>query len=200
MRDDEVLVGTTVRIDPGKGVLDFARSFSYLDAQTQSKVKYIIVGEPTRKGQRKPDEPPYEPHCEAYLQEIKKYVADNKLEGRVIFTGYRDEVTDYLSAMDMYVFPSRDEMYSISVLEAMAASLPIVAANAGGNLEQVRDGVNGLLFEVDDSKDIATKIAYYLQHPEKRSQHGAAALSFVEQRHDMRRTIEQLLKFYSGNA
>ena len=198
--DHELLVGTMVRIDPGKGALDFARSFSYLDRAQQSIAKYIIFGEPTRKGQRKADESPFEPHCEAYLHEIQSFIEKEHLTEKIILAGHQDDAAGNLSAMDLFVFPSRDELYSLVMLDAMATGLPIVATRAGGNLEQITDGVNGVHFDVGDSQDLARKISYYFGHPELRTQHGAAARAFVAQHHDMNNTISRLLKYYDGTT
>ncbi len=199
VRDDELLVGTIVRIDPGKGALDFARSFLYLDQQSRSKIKYLIVGEPTRRGVRKRGESPYEPHCEKYLREIESLIASEGLTEQIILAGYQADVIGCLNAMDIFAFPSHDELYSLVMLDAMAMGLPIIATRAGGNLEQITDGINGSLFEVGNSEDLALRIRNYIDHPDLRKKHGDAARSFVDRRHDMNATIRQLLKFYRTN-
>jgi glycosyltransferase involved in cell wall biosynthesis len=196
---DEILVGTMVRIDPGKGAMDFARSFSYIDPKLRSKIKFLIVGEPTRKGRAKPNEPQFEEHCEAYRRELEAYVAAEGLSERILLSGFQNDLVGYLSAMDVFVFPSRDELYSLVVLDAMCMGLPVVAARAGGNLQQIEDGVNGLLYNVADSKDLAMKLMQYAQHPAVRKQHGKIARAFVEQRHSMTNTIQQLLQFYQSD-
>ncbi|HEV8537585.1 MAG TPA: glycosyltransferase family 4 protein, partial [Bacteroidota bacterium] len=198
IRDDEILVGTMVRIDPGKGALDFARSFLYLDPQARSRVKFIIVGEPTRKGRGTPGESPYEPHCEAYLHEIESYIAREQIGDRLLLAGFQDDLVAFLSAMDLFVFPSRDELYSLVVLDAMAMNLPVIAARAGGNLLQVNDGQSGLMYEAGNSADLASRIMHYLQNPDAGPRHAAAARSFVERQHDMKNTIEQLIGFYTA--
>ena len=193
---NELLVGTMVRIDPGKGVMDFARSFLYLEKDSQAKVRYIIVGEPTRRGRARPDESPYEPHCEAYLRQLEAFIATEHLEDKILLAGFQEDLVGYLSAMDVFVFPSRDELYSLVVLDAMCMGLPVVAARAGGNVAQIKDGVSGSLYDVADSQDLCTKLALYLKQPPLRKQHGEAARKFVAERHDMRNTIAQLLEFY----
>ena len=195
----ELLVGTMVRIDPGKGVMDFARSFLYLEKQRQSKVKYMIIGEPTRKGRTLAGQSPYEPHCEAYLQQLEAFIVEENLNERILLTGFQENFIDYLSALDVFVFPSRDELYSLVVLDAMAMQLPILAARAGGTLQQITDGVNGLFYHVADSKDLAEKLLYYVKNPDIRNKHGKAAREFVEKNHDMKKTISQLLKLYHAN-
>jgi glycosyltransferase involved in cell wall biosynthesis len=193
---NDFLVGTMVRIDPGKGVMDFARSFLYIQDQVRSDVKFMIVGEPTRKGRTKPGESPYEPKCEDYLHQIEQFITENKFTGRIILTGFQDDLIGFLSAFDIFVFPSRDELYSLVMLDAMCMGLPIIAARAGGNLHQITDGTNGLLYEVGNSEDVAKKMMIYLQHQDIQRQHAEAATQFVSQHHDMDRTIERLLEFY----
>jgi glycosyltransferase involved in cell wall biosynthesis len=196
--EDEVLVGTMVRIDPGKCVMDFARSFLYLGNDVQDKTRYVIIGEPTRKGHASPDESPFEPHCVAYLNDLKTFIAEHKLDEKIILLGYQEDLPEYLNAMDLFVFPSRDELYSLVVLDAMCTALPVVAARAGGNLRQVIDGVNGMLFTVGDSGEIAQEISAYVRDPSMRKVHGAAGRQFVEQHHGMERTLGMLLAFYEG--
>lgn len=198
VQQNELLIGTMVRIDPGKGVMDFAESFLYLDNELKSNVKYLVVGEPTRRSLVRTGESPFEPHCEAYFNELKTFVKKNKLEKKILFVGYQEDTVGYLSAMDVFVFPSRDELYSLVMLDAMCLGLPIVAARAGGNVVQVNDGVSGLLYTVSDSKDLAEKLSHYLKNPQLRKQHGEEAEKFVNEHHDMKKTIERLMKFYRG--
>lgn len=196
--EHELLVGTMLRIDPGKGVMDFARSISYLDPSLQSAVRFLIVGEPTRKGRVGRGQSPFEPHCEAYLRQLEAFILEERLSDKILLAGYQDDAIGYLSAMDIFVFPSRDELYSLVMLDAMAMRLPVVAARAGGNLMQIDDGTSGLLYAVGDSHDLAEKLSMYISSPSLRTTHGAAARKFVEIQHDMTQTISQLMNLYNG--
>lgn len=77
-----------------------------------------------------------------YLQEFKQTANEN-----IIFTGNQKDIYRYLFAGDFFVLPSLHENHSISLLEAAAASLPIIATDAGGNSEIVKDKLNGILIE-----------------------------------------------------
>src|ERR1051326_5863425 len=194
----EILIGTMVRIDPGKGVMDFAKSFNYIDPSIRGNVKFLIVGEPTRKGHARPNESPFEKHCEAYLRDLEETIARENLREKILLAGFQEDIVGTLSAMDVFVFPSRDELYSLVVLDAMGVGLPVVAARAGGTMDQIKDGINGVLYAVGDSEDLADKLSPYLRDPGLRNRHGSEARRFVGTNHDMRKTIEQLLEFYSG--
>ncbi len=198
IQPDDVVAGAMMRIDPGKCVMDFVQSFLYLREETRKKVKYLVIGEPTRKRASSPKESPFEPHCEEYYFELKNFIKDNNLENNIYLCGFQSDIIGYLSAMDVFVFPSRDELFSLVVLDAMAMKLPVVAAAAGGNLDQVTDGVSGRLFTVNDSKDIADKISPYLDDAELRIKHGNSAREFVVKNHAMNVAIDQLLEFYKS--
>ncbi|HYQ86013.1 MAG TPA: glycosyltransferase family 4 protein [Bacteroidota bacterium] len=197
VKPGDILIGTMVRIDPGKGVMDFARSFPYIEKNAQSRVVYMIVGEPTRKGLAAPRGSLFEKRSEAYLRELQSFISQERLGDRILLVGFQDDMIGYLSAFDVFVFPSRDELYSLVVLDAMGMELPVLAARAGGNLYQVTDGVNGLLYAVADSRDLAAKLSRYLLDPVLRRQHGKTARAGIVQNHDMKQTISSLLKIYS---
>jgi len=194
--EDELLIGTMVRIDPGKGALDFARSILYLDKRFAQRVRYAVFGEPTRKAHPVAGESPYEKNSEDYLAELQELIRKESLEQRVLLPGFQADLIGTLSALDIFVFPSRDEMYSLVILDAMCMGLPVVAARAGGTVLQIREGVSGLLYEVGNSADLASTLGRYLEDPELRKKHGSAARAFVIERHSMQHTIRELLRWY----
>lgn len=89
------------------------------------------------------------------------------VESRVHMLGYHDDVQPLLHAMDIFVQPSRSEALSLSLLEAMAAGLPVVAARTGGMPEVVEHGGNGLLFESDDAGDLADQLVRLVDPAER---------------------------------
>jgi glycosyltransferase involved in cell wall biosynthesis len=196
IQPDELLVGTMVRIDPAKGVIDFVESFLLLNEALRSKVKYLIVGEPTRKAQKDVRESPFELRSEEYYKDIRKYIARNALERTIILAGYQDDTIGYLSAMDVFVFPSRNEMFSLVMLDAMGMGLPIVASGEGGTFEQVQDNINGILYKSADPQDLAYKLTSVLLDDQTKRRLGVSARQFVEQNHDMKITIDRLIGFY----
>jgi glycosyltransferase involved in cell wall biosynthesis len=90
------------------------------------------------------------------------------LEDRVHFLGYQDDVTPLLQSLDIFVQPSRSEALSLSMLEAMAAGTPVVAARTGGIPEVIEHGTNGLLFDPGDSHDLAAQLRRMLNPIDRR--------------------------------
>lgn len=83
--------------------------------------------------------------------------------------GKQENPYPYYKDCDLYVQPSRHEGYSIALIEAKALCRPIIASDIPSNREQITDGVNGVLAELDEN-DLAEKILTLWRHPEKRIQ------------------------------
>jgi len=88
------------------------------------------------------------------------------------FTGDRTDVAQLLQCMDVFVLPSLAEGISNTLLEAMATGLPVIATRVGGNVELVRDGENGALFESGDVASLARLLAGYVTDGGARRRHG----------------------------
>lgn len=87
------------------------------------------------------------------------------LEGRVVFTGLRTDVDRCLSCMDTFVLSSVREGFSNALLEAMAMGLPVVASRVGGNIEAVKVGESGYLFQPGDYNELARYILRLIGNP-----------------------------------
>lgn len=110
----------------------------------------------------------------AYFAELESLVRDLNLSGRFHFSGSVSNLRKYLATADMFVLPSRSEGFSNAIVEAMAASLPVVATRVGGNAEAVEEGVSGLLVPPDDAAALAAAIARLLGNPAEAKSMGEA--------------------------
>jgi len=108
---------------------------------------------------------------------------------RVRFLGERRDVGERLGDADLFVLPSRTEALPNSVMEAMAAGLPVVACRIGGIPELVEHGVTGLLVPPDDPDALADAMAQLVANPARASALGAAARGAVAERFSMARMI-----------
>ena len=83
---------------------------------------------------------------EAILKEESKDLIN------ITWAGFKENIADYLAALDIFAFPSRNEGLGSTLLDVMNAGVPIVAANVGGIPDIVIHEKTGLLFEVDNAK------------------------------------------------
>jgi glycosyltransferase involved in cell wall biosynthesis len=82
--------------------------------------------------------------------ELLSLANEKGISERLILTGYRYDVKDILKAADIFAFPSYHEGLPVSVMEAMAAGLPVVCSEIRGNLDLIQNGMGGFLCPPDD--------------------------------------------------
>lgn len=132
-----------------------------------------------------------------YRQYLQAIVSENNLEKHVRFVGYVDNPFGLMQSADVVLVCSRCEAFGRVTVEAMRAGKPAIGTRSGGTPELIRDGFNGLLYNVADFQDLAEKIRYLYQHPEITKQMGEngrvwAAQQFSQERYG--KEIYTLLK------
>lgn len=147
--DNKPVVGIIGNIDKWKGQYVVLRAIKEVKKK-HPEIKCLIVGKVALRSGN-------------YKQELDKYIIDNDLKENIIFTGFRNDVPDILSLLDIMIHASIEpEPFGRVILEGMAAAKPIVATNSGGTPEQIIDGETGILVPMNDSGKMADAIIYYL--------------------------------------
>ncbi len=96
---------------------------------------------------------------------LREAIRDGGMEGRVRLAGFRADLPRILPCLDLLVHPAYREGLGVSLLQASAAGVPIVACRAGGIPEAVRDSVNGLLVAPGDADALRAAIGRLLRDP-----------------------------------
>jgi glycosyltransferase involved in cell wall biosynthesis len=118
------------------------------------------------------------------------------LRPHVNFIGFRDDVHHYLSQAEFFVLSSETEGVSITLLEAAASGLPIVATNVGGNPEVTVHGETGLLVPPRSPAALAAAMLEMLSDPNRARQMGLAGRRRVEEHFDLRSSVERYEELY----
>ena len=119
---------------------------------------------------------------------------------RVLFLGRRTNVPELLNAMDVYVLPSLSEGICNSLLEAMAAGLPVIASETGGNPEVAVNQESGLLFPVGDTAALAGHLLSLRGQSDLRMRLGLGALSRVQREFSIDAMVESYARLYESVA
>jgi glycosyltransferase involved in cell wall biosynthesis len=109
---------------------------------------------------------------------------------RVFFAGDRDDVRDWLAAMDVFVHPTYFEGLPVSVLEAMAMGKPVITSPVDGLRGLISSGIHGWLVETGDIDALAATICHVLDHPEEAAKVAQAGAERVHSEYGVERVVD----------
>jgi glycosyltransferase involved in cell wall biosynthesis len=155
---DEVLIGSAGRLDDQKGFDDLVAAMGLLKKRP---IRCVVLGEG-----------PSRPRLEAHIRRLG-------IERQVMLLGERDDMTSWLSALDVFVLPSLWEGLPNALLEAMAMGLPVVATAVDGVAEAVETEKNGILVPPGRPGALAAAITRLALDPSTRARLGEAAKETV---------------------
>ena len=132
----------------------------------------------------------------SFYRSLKTRISHLQLEKNVVFTGFRTDVQDLLSASDILVSASRNEVLSIAILEGMASGKPVIATDVGGTREQVVDGETGYLIPSADEKKLAEKVIELAKNPEHIMRMGTAGKKRVEEQFSFDTYVQKMIDLF----
>lgn len=175
------VIGTVGRLDRVKGFDHLLEAMANLvKRKNRPPVHLIILGggpEHARLAQR---------------------VVELELSGYVTLVGQRDDADLWLRHFDVYVCSSIAEGIALTVLEAMASALPVVATAVGGNPELVADGETGLLVPARRPEALADALARVLADPERAQSMGEAARRRVQEHFSVESMVDGYGSLYDA--
>jgi len=128
---------------------------------------------------------------------------ENKLkaldvENKAIFLGniQNNKIPSYLNIADVFARPSRSEGQGISFLEAMAASVPVVATPVGGIVDFIEHEKTGMLAQVDSSEDVAQNIQKLLDNEDLRKKIIENSLNLIKEKYDWDHIAQKMNKLF----
>ncbi len=135
--NNEKVIGMTANLKKIKNHLFLLKAFNEL-IKDYKNVKLLIIGQG------------FEGDAENTEHELKNYVYEQGLRKNVLFLGYRSDIRDLLGILDVFCLTSFKEGLPISLIEAMAAGLPVVGTDVEGIREVIIPNRNGFLVPIDD--------------------------------------------------
>ena len=129
-------------------------------------------------------------------EQLEQYVEDNRLTS-VRFVGQvpNQQIYEYLDKADIMLSASRADNMPVSLLEAMNAGLLVISSRVGGVPYMIEDGKTGLLFESGETKELAEKMIWAIEHPTEVNNIIASAQKNV-QKYSWVSVKENLMKVY----
>ena len=162
------------------GMLTKQKGFNYLVEaarsvlKNNSNVRFLIVGDGPES------------------TNLQNQIDVLRLSGKVKLLGLRHGINEFFSKCDIYVQPSLWEGLCITVVEAMACGLPVVASNVGGIPESVIDGMSGFLVPPKDPWALANRISRLIKQPRLRFAMGKRGRQIAEHKYSVHKMCDKI--------
>ncbi len=177
IKDDELIVGTVARLDPDKGLHYLLEAAAHV-AEAINDARFILVGDGELK------------------QYLENYALKLGIADKVIFTGSRTDIAEFLSIMDVFVNSSIREGIPVSLLEAMAAEKPVVATKVGGIPEVINDESVGILVPSENVMELTGAIIALLNNKALRVRMGLKARERIQSHFSANMQARQIMGIY----
>ncbi|MEI6093260.1 MAG: glycosyltransferase family 4 protein, partial [bacterium] len=148
---DKKIIGIIGRIDPMKGQMEFVESIPNIITK-YPQVHFIIVGRPSSENEN------------IYLELVKTRAREIGVDSFITFTGFYEDVSVPLSAMDVFVMPSYFEAFGLISLQAMACGVPVIATSRGSVKEIISDDELGVIIQPRSHNDISEAVIKLLDN------------------------------------
>ena len=178
---DEFVIGTVGRIQDVKdhsGLIDAFILLREMLPNERHRLRLAIVGNGP------------------LLDMIREKVQAAGLDDVVWLPGSRTDIAELMSGFDVFALPSIAEGTPVTILEAMACGLPVVASRVGGIPEVVEHQVTGLLVPPSNAAALAEALAVYVQDPQLAARHGAAGRVRVERNNSVAAMVAGYARLY----
>jgi len=173
----ENVLGMIGRLEPVKGPLYFVEAAKDI-IEEFPETKFLIVGEGILR------------------KRLERRIEILGLKEKFIFTGWREDMPEIISVLDLLIFPSLNEAVGMVLIEAQACGVPVVATEVGGIPEIVNNNRTGILVPAGDSKELARAVNCLLGDKQKRSQLSKEAQDWIKDKFKVQEMIDKLSELY----
>lgn len=171
------IIGNIGRLSQQKGMKYYIEAIPYV-IKTCPLARFLVIGSGEEEN------------------ELKELVNNLKVDEFVFFLGYRTDIQNLMSQMNLVVLSSLWEGLPLTPIEAFSVGKTIVATAVDGTVEIVEDGKNGILVEPCNSEQIAEKVIWMINHPEKVKMMEFAAYNKYEQKFSFKIFEKYYIEYY----
>ena len=167
IKDESIItVALFGRIKPEKGIWFFLDAIALLDKSILSKTKFLIIGSAAPGGDH-------------FVEKLKNDIAIHPARNNISFKPFVTDIKNILNNSDIIVVPSlMKDPFPTTILEGASAGKPVIATNAGGAVQSVKDKLTGFLISPADIKQLAYCLQALIESRELRNKMGKAAREF----------------------
>lgn len=176
IREEDILVLSVGELNQNKNHETILRALKQLN---RTDVHYVICGQGDKK------------------EELERMAKQFGMEERLHLLGFRTDALEWMKVADLFAFPSYREGLPVSLMEAMAAGLPVVCSKIRGNVDLIKDGEGGYMCEPMDVASFAENLSRLIKDAEQRKCMGEKNQITVQQ-FDKSKVSEVMKKVYGA--
>ncbi len=174
---EQKIIGMVSRLEPIKGPQYFIEAIPEV-IKNNAEAAFLIVGEGSLR------------------RKLEDRARELGVSRKVVFAGWREDILEVISFLEVLVQPSLNEAIGRVLLEAQALGIPVIATRVGGIPEVVKDGITGMLIPPKDSKKLALSICQLLENEQKRSEMSKHAREWIDERFSATKMIQEFESLY----
>lgn len=186
--NDDIVVGIIGRVVPVKNHSLFVAAAKKVLDQTTLPVKFVVIGDGDMRPQMEGE------FIEAGIDYT--YYPNDPRAYTATCISWQTEMDFVLSGLDIVALTSHNEGTPVSLIEAQAASKPVVSTNVGGVKDVVADNQTGYITEPDDADMFAEALLKLINNPEKRAYFGQLGKTFAQTHYSYQRLVKDMSEYY----
>jgi len=187
LADRDMVIGIVANLKKVKNHLFLLQAFAKVVEEFEN-VKLLVIG----RG--------FSGESDNTEDDLRLFVNNHRLTERVLFLGYRTDISELLKMMDVFCLPSLREGLPIGLIEAMAARLPVVGTNVEGIRDVITPNVDGLLVELGDVPALRDALTGLTRDLLWRDKLGTAARNKAVERYSLQRCVREYEQLFLSLA
>ena len=172
-----VLIGNIGRLSEQKGMTYFIKA-AEITTKAHPEARFIIVGDGEER------------------EQLHAQIEKKKLQNKILFLGYRNDIQNVMSQLDFVVLSSLWEGLPLTPIEAYSVGKTVIGTAVDGTPEIIRDGVDGYLVEPRNPMQLAEKMNELIENPEMRESMGIQAMKRYQDEFSFEKLSERYVFFY----
>lgn len=172
-------IGNIGRLSEQKGMTYFIEAAEII-TRTHPEARFIIVGDGEER------------------EQLHAQIEKKKLQNKMLFLGYRNDIQNVMSQLDFVVLSSLWEGLPLTPIEAYSVGKTVIGTAVDGTPEIIRDGVDGYLVEPRNPVQLAEKMNELIENPEMRENMGIQAMKRYRDEFSFEKLSERYIAFYEG--
>lgn len=177
IKDDEIVIGVAGRLTEQKDPMTSIKAFKLVNEKyPNTRLMFVGSGELEKN--------------------VIDYAKKNRLEDKIIITGWVNDIEKYIPIFDIAILPSKWEGFGLVIVEYMACNKPIIASNVGGIKNIIKNNKNGFLIETEDYKELSKKITKLIENKEQIDKFNKENKKIIN-KYNIEKLVEKHIKIFN---